>query len=227
MVSSIFKIQTRYQPSLLAGSLILIFSLLAGLSFLAWIVFLPLLVPPVSAFCTMRFRPKAGVSITGKRGTLILGYCMIALLFATGVYDTVRYYRMDRVDFLVSWRGGTFLGRNLVSEMKEEGQAALPDLRRLIRENPACSPCYDAFSALSEIGEPNKDVPLVLAAYKQLILTEHDSWIAYEAEKALRTLTGLDLPEGTSPEEWEIIWAAVQSGPSTDTQTGKSADDAD
>jgi hypothetical protein len=114
---------------------------------------------------------------------------------------------MDTPDKIMAWQDSS-LGRMLLAQLEKNEPESLDQYRKLMREAKGYILWLTAERLLA-IGDPEIDVPILIEALGSE--RSHGGITAYSIEretieKALCELTGLNLPEMTSPEEWERQW---------------------
>lgn len=214
----------RFQLGFFGGLILLALCFFAGGEFLGPIIFIPFAIGPVGGFarCLMP-RRECSISKPARRATLILGSVMLVALSAGAIYAYAESARQDRADFLMKW-SGTAIERTMIHSMRNEGSSALPDLRKIIREGD----CYIAHHAIKSLAvvtdDREADMELCLKAFRrdsEGVQQGQHSPNAGLLEDALRTISGLDLPAGSSPDEWDQAWKALHDTDSSQQESEK------
>lgn len=196
--------KTIFQLKLL-GSILLVLALaFIAMAFVGpWVMFF-LFLGPAPAFFTSLMKPSSHA----RRLTVVLGATFAGLLLVSSVFAFYRSSQMTKSDYILRWTG-TSLHRQLIREMKNEGPASLPVLRQLLREGDSHT-VYLASNALGEISDDqDADMRLLIEKYRSVYAEKSSSdWSFGFWGMALRSLSGLELPDGASPDEWEQAWSA-------------------
>jgi hypothetical protein len=75
----------------------------------------------------------------------------------------------------------------------------LKDLREIVLKGKNSRLIAIACEGIATHGNPERDLPLLINAYERIFGTAEDE----KVESALFKLTGLNLPEGSSPDIWK------------------------
>ncbi len=179
-----------------------------GFTFFGGIIMLPLLVPCFLNLGLSVFKIATPSWTGGFRWAVrLMGVVALAALSFFLVYDTRKAEEMDAADRIMMWEGSA-LSQKVFNELKEEEPASIEMYRKIIREHDGFYLWMTA-RQLQEIGEPEIDVPILIEAYRSPRSEDEYGMEREGIEEALRSLTGLDLPENTPAEEWERRWEEV------------------
>jgi hypothetical protein len=124
-------------------------------------------------------------------------------------HDVKVVREMDTADKIMAWQG-TVLERTLLRELEKKEPDSLDQYRKLMRKASG-SILWLTSKRVAEVGEAEVDVPILIEALGS-DRSDGGEYGPYGIERetielALRELTGLSLPEETSPKEWEREWS--------------------
>lgn len=191
-------------PSVIAAFPLVIGLIIIGSMYLGPISLLPLLIPCIIVTLNAFFSSKEKASRQRlTKDIKIIGTCGIIAVVGLGAYSV--YLRSSRTesDYILKWEN-TYSGKQALKNFKMLGAEAVNDLRAIIQRGGSTAVVI-ASEGLAEVGDPESDVPLLLNALTSIRSMRYSTESA-KVEKALRTLTGIDLPEGTTSDIWRKEW---------------------
>jgi hypothetical protein len=163
---------------------------------LALLLFIP---PVILSFKTAnrRIRRKWGKR-QSKKYIAVSAIGSIALLFLIVITILIRSNRTPG-EYVVQW-GSIGQGRSIIKDLKNDPTADLDEIRLIVSKSDTRASA-ELVQTLANRGNPTTDFPILLNALKKSrarsISTEAD------IEAALRILTGLELPEKASIQQWQ------------------------
>lgn len=112
------------------------------------------------------------------------------------------HYTRTPSTYILQW-SNTYFGRRLLEGICRGGPKYLEDLRVIIRKGDLRSVAM-ASKGIVSYGNPENDVPLLITAFQRF--HQDASFSSYRElfENNLSKITGLNLPEGSSPEMWKL-----------------------
>jgi hypothetical protein len=160
-----------------------------------------LLIGPVLAFVIGVLRKRGDresqVSRVEAGLAFVIGICMVVLV-ASAIYGHVT---RTPADYVLKWRGSG-PARGALTRLCAAGTGSLPQLRRIAIDG---YPTFaaQAADAIGRIGEKETDVPVLIQTLEKV---DGDAYATPIIEQALKKLSGIDLPEGSRPDEWRRQW---------------------
>jgi hypothetical protein len=207
---------------MIAGSFltVFLFYIIAAGMVGPWLMFL-LLLGPIGAVIRVLRRKPDPVSRATKISTLSLACGMSLLLIGSAAWSYKTASKMQPGDYALKWQGTTF-HRNLIRNLGNEGISAAPELRRLIREGNDHTVDLAGCALANVTDNRDADMRLLIDAYRPL----YEDYLEFEktygssfgllSETALERMSGIDMPEKSSPEEWEHAWSRKLAADSQD-----------
>lgn len=196
------------QPSTAVG-LAVAGSVLAGV-ITGPITMFPLVVPClINTVSSMSKSLSPHWTPTFRKGVQWTGTVAIVAMTFFAIHDVKVKREMDIADRIMAWQG-TMLERKLLTELEKKEPESLDQYRKLMREASG-SVLWLTAKRVAEVGEAEVDVPNLIEALGS-DRSDGGQYGPYGIERetielALRELTGLSLPEETSPKEWEREWS--------------------
>ena len=194
------KLWSVYKP---VWSLILVSVLLITSIMFIGPVFLLLLNLPGIILVFKAFLPNKSIPKKEKRNLKILSLAGIACLsFLIAITVNIRRERTD-ADFILKYEysGPAKMACN---RLVLNAPAQLNEIREIISKAKNSHVVAIASEGIGNHGDPGRDVPLLIDAYARIYGEYEDE----KVELALSKLTGLRLPDGSSPSAWKKQLAA-------------------
>ena len=205
------KIKLPGYPSLWLGILIIFVLFIGAVAEIGLEIFIILLIPVI--FLAIKALSSGGVSDwpeafrkTERRFGILALIVISALLISSAYIQVTR----SRVDYILQWPGSP-LSKGWIKNFGVQGAKGLADLRTLaVKGKPYA--ISQALTVLADHGNAKEDMPLMIDGLRlvyQAREKEHlqaIDWDIESIEAALCKLSGLDLPKGTKPDEWERKW---------------------
>lgn len=192
-------------PSIGRALLIVAALLVAGAAFLG-LGLVVLLVVPVIILTLRVVRQPRNDQTQCNRWSLWLARGNTAALILLVVFSLFSRIERTTADYVLQWQltgpGSAMLGR-----LCSRGPEALSDLR-VIAVNAHPTSAARVAPAIARFGMPVRDVPVLIESYAHAV---GDSYAEPIIEKALRELSGIDLPQGSTPQEWSKHWKAARN----------------
>lgn len=138
-----------------------------------------------------------------KKDMKIIGGFVLFILFGIGSGSLYIHFTRAPSDYILNWEL-TYPGKCALNDLLKRGAEALPDIRVIVEKGRPSSIALAA-ERLAVIGEPQNDVPLLLNALTSIRSIGYGNQSAM-VENALRTLSGIELPEGTATNTWRAEW---------------------
>jgi hypothetical protein len=164
-------------------------------------IFLLILIFPGIISAINAFLPDKSVNSKVKRGLRIINAAGIAgLLILITTTANIKHERTE-ADFILKHEnsGPAIMA---LKQLIEQTPAQLNDLREIALKGKNGRTVAIASEGIATHGDPFQDAPLLLKVYEKFFGNDGDEKI----ESALSKLTGLNLPEGSPPEEWKRNW---------------------
>jgi hypothetical protein len=191
-------------PSVIAAFCLVIVLFIIGIMYMGPAILLLLLIPCITATSKAFFLSKEKESRQRlTKDIKIIGACGIIAMVGLGAYSV--YLRSSRTesDYILKWEN-TYSGKQALKNLKMLGAEAVNDFRAIVQRGGSTAVVIAA-EGLAEVGDPESDVPLLLNALTS-IRSIGSSTKSAKVEKALRTLSGIELPEGTATNIWRKEW---------------------
>ncbi len=109
-------------------------------------------------------------------------------------------------EYILKWGGHLPTSRNLLKELIKNGRQSLPELRKILQKSKRIYYVTDAAEVIAMFGQPDIDMPLLLNAMAKC----KDDKCRNKLASALRKLSGIDLPDDTSPKVWRKTWKQIK-----------------
>jgi hypothetical protein len=167
-------------------------------------VFLLLLNLPGIILVFKAFLPNKSIPKKEKRNLKILSVAGIACLsFLIAVTVNIRRERTD-ADFILKYE---YSGpaKMACERLVYNAPAQLNEIREIVSKAKNSRVVAIASEGIGNHGDPGRDVPLLIDAYARIYGEYEDE----KVELALSKLTGLNLPEDSSPSDWKKQLAAT------------------
>ena len=195
-------------PSLLQALLIVLILLVVGAIYIGPLGFMLLLIPCFSSVLNAflwgnKLEKKLRYHL--KIISCVWLICLIGL-FANSI--RINYTRTDS-DFILQWES-TYPARRLLQNLVQKGPDSLEDLRRILKKGMMRSSSI-ASNGIALYGDPDYDVPLILAEFQLRQNNEYFTSYAEKIENNLSKMTGIKLPKGSSPETWKAYWKKLKA----------------
>jgi hypothetical protein len=111
----------------------------------------------------------------------------------------------------------TYAGKSVLYEIAEKGPQSRDEVITLLQRGDTEAVAIMG-KAISNFDQPLNDVHILLNAFERCKYKENDfNSYSGEIEEILQSLTGLDLPEGTSPKKWKEKWKKIQKAATRDS----------
>ena len=166
-------------------------------------IFLLLLILPGIILSFKVFLLNKSIHRKEKRNLRILSVTGIACLtFMITVTVNIHRERTD-ADFILKYENSG-PGRMVCKRLVHQTPAQLKDLREVVLKGNNSQIVAIACEGIATHGDPVRDVPLLIDAYARIYDNDENE----KVELALSKLTGLSLPEGSSPDAWKERLAA-------------------
>ncbi len=197
--------QIRWVPTLPMTALAIVVLLLAGLIF-----FGPLIAIPPLIFCLVLWVSSCGADFSQKLGSKLVKRLRLTnaifsgVLIGFGIYSGYIRYSRTEADFIMAWET-TGPGTAALQKLLQSGSESLPDLRQLALNGNA-SLGSAAAKRLAVIGDPKTDVPVLIRALDRARREPSAGLSASDLEAALRSQSGINLPDDTTIDQWQLEW---------------------
>ncbi len=161
-----------------------------------------LLLIPVILMTAKTLRMRIGNGARPSVPHLWLAYANLAVLTCLVAFSAHAHIVRPPADFILKWQG-TGPGGAALNRLCSRGPSALPDLRT-VAVGGAPTTAAQAAEAIAQHGTDEVDVPILIRSLEN---ANGDPYATPMIEEALRLLSGIDLPEGSTPQEWRRQWA--------------------
>ena len=198
----------------------LIFSILAWLvspAFTGPIIFVALMLPAIMA--TIRAICKitlAGSTEGVNRDLRNVGIAAVLTAVVLGYYSYEIIGSRTEAEYILSWQG-TGPAAVALRDLRKRGLEAVEDYRVVVI-NGSEAIAGRAAELLAGIGRPEVDVPLLIRSLQRFQANQAGASGSRRIEAALRKMSGLDLPHGTSAKEWGQAWQRARQFPKRTTE---------
>lgn len=119
-------------------------------------------------------------------------------------------------DFYLEWNN-TYSRKSVLYEIAGKGPEARDEVMTLLQRGDTKAVAIMG-KAIFNFDQSLNDVHILLNAFEKCKYEENDfNSYSGEVEEVLRSLTGLDLPEGTSPKKWKEKWKKIQKAVTKDS----------
>jgi len=197
-------------PKILKAILLVLILNIAGLFILGPIFVLALLLVSVVSTIDL-FRKIRNCSNEAKPYFVTIGIagpiCLLLMITNSLWMQTTR----SAVDFYKKWKM-TYQGKLVLHEIAGKGQEGRDEVITVLQIGDTEAVAIIG-KAISSFDQPLNDVHFLLNAFERCKYKEDDfNLYSGKVEEVLRSLTGLDLPEGTHPKMWKEEWEKKQKG---------------
>ena len=194
------KIWGVYGP--FGGVVLFFFLFVTSFMFLGPLFLLLLTLPGIVLSFKVFFLSKS-INIKEKRHLRVVSAIGISCLtFLIAISANINRERTD-ADFILKYENSG-PGEMLCKRLALQTPAKLKDLREVALKGNNTQLVAIACEGIAIHGDPVRDVPLLIKAYERTFGADEDE----KVELALSKLTGLNLPEGSSPDTWKEQLAA-------------------
>lgn len=166
----------------------------------------PALITTIKAFLPSQ---DASARPPGVRDLRIVGTIGFVVFVSLSFYSLYIKRVRSEADYILRW-SGTGPARAAVSRLVSLRSEGLPDLRVIVQHGN-----YLAIEKIAESGNPSTHVPFLIEILES---TQLENRVVAQIEEALRALSGLELPEGTTPETWRHEWEKEGQKPAVETE---------
>jgi len=161
-------------------------------------IFLLLLILPGIVLSLKVFLLSKSIKIKEKRNLRVVSAVGISCLtFLITISANIHRERTD-ADFILKYENSG-LGEMFCKRLADQTPVKLKDLRKIVLKGNNRQLVAIACEGIATHGDPVRDVPLLIKAYERIFGADEDE----KVESALSKLTGLNLPEGSSPDIWK------------------------
>ena len=179
------------------GLILFFFLLVTSFMFFGPIFLLLLILPGVVLSFKVFFLSKS-IDIKEKRSLRVVSAIGISCLtFLITVSANIHRERTD-ADFILKYENSG-PGKTLCKRLAHQTPAKLKDLREVVLKGNNSQLVAIACEGIATHGDSVRDVPLLIKAYERIFGADEGE----KVESALSKLTGLSLPEGSSPDAWK------------------------
>lgn len=208
VLSTITNIKLYGTPKLLGAILLTLILGIVGAVSIGPIGFLFLLLASVGATIDL-LRKKQKYSNKVKPYVITVGMAgLVGLLFMISFSIWTHKTRSD-VDFYLKWNN-TYAGKMVLSEILGKGPEARDEVIALLNKGDTDAVAVMG-KAISKFDNPLNDIHVLLNAFERCKYRDSNFEVySNEVEVVLRSLTGLDLPDGTHPRKWKEEWKRIQ-----------------
>jgi hypothetical protein len=161
-------------------------------------IFIPLLILPGIILSLKVFLLSKWLNFEGKRNLRVISAIGISCLTFLIVVSANIHRERTEAAFIIKYEDYG-LSEMFCERLAHATPPRLKDLREIVLKvkNPKLTAI--ACEGIATYGDPVRDVPLLIDAYERIFGAVEDE----KVESALSKLTGLNLPEGSSPVIWK------------------------